>query len=108
MEGFCAAKPQNCDLKTVRFSDLLREDYITIDLQETGRKSTTTKTQAFQSKPTQNTRLKLYTKPCLNESNARKKTKTNEPKDTATAKTACEDLPLLRQNISKKNNNEVT
>jgi len=56
-----------------------------MNLQKTGRKSTKTKLQAFRSKPTQ------YRNSTQNHSETKaaqkKKTKTNEPKNTATVKT---------------------
>jgi len=77
-----------------------------MNLQETGKKSTTTKTQAFRSKPTQ---YRNFTHNHFETKAAQeKKLKPTKPKIPLPLKPACEDLKFLRQNITKKRNNEIT
>ena len=77
-----------------------------MDLQETGRKNTITKTQAFRSKPTQ---YRNFTQNRSETKAAQKrKLKPTNPKIRLPLKPACEDLKFLRQNTPKKNNNEIT
>jgi len=77
-----------------------------MDLQKTGRKSTTTELQAFRSKPTQ------YRNFTQNHSETKaaqeRKLKPTNPKIRLPLKPAYEDLKFLRKNAPKKNNNEIT